>query len=385
MTSSGLAKFLDLPSAPMRAVAEMVSKIAPLGSTVFIQGPSGSGKEIIARAIHVMSDRAEGPFVPVNCGAIPRDLLESELFGYEKGAFTGAARERAGLMELSAGGTLFLDEIGDMPLDMQVKLLRMLEERSFTRVGGSKAIRVDVRFVCATHRDLRILIEEQKFREDLYYRINVFPIVLPPLRDRSDDIPVLVGFIKERFAAQGFPKPPELTVGAIDVLKTHDWPGNVRELRNILERAGALYPDRAIDADLIRSMLYPGGAPDRSAEQDAIWDAVHEFARFDSGGEPDTDMAAEANARGDRDTGFDATAGLVRVLDGDAFEGELRVVLKSVEGFNLKDYVSRLEVGFIRVALADTDGSVSAAARVLGVQRTTLIEKMRNFGIGRPE
>ena len=196
---------MDLPSPAMRNVSDMIGKVAPLGSTVFIQGPSGSGKEIVARSIHLRSSRASGPFVPVNCGAIPRELIESELFGYEKGAFTGAMRDRAGLMELSNGGTLFLDEIGDMPLDMQVKLLRMIEERSFTRVGGSKAISIDVRFVCATHRDLRQLIEEQKFREDLFYRINVFPILLPPLRARLEDIPALVNSIIKRFEAQGFP------------------------------------------------------------------------------------------------------------------------------------------------------------------------------------
>jgi sigma-54 dependent transcriptional regulator, flagellar regulatory protein len=328
---------MDLPSPAMRMVSDMIDKVAPLGSTVFIQGPSGAGKEIVARSIHLRSDRSTGPFVPVNCGAIPRD--------------------RPGLMELSSGGTLFLDEIGDMPLDMQVKLLRMIEERSFTRVGGSKAISIDVRFICATHRDLRQLIDEQKFREDLYYRINVFPILLPPLKERLEDIPALVGSIIKRFEAQGFPKAPVLTDQAIEILKSYDWPGNVRELRNILERAGALYPDRPIDGEIMSGMIFPGQPRPPTEEDDAIWEAVAAFA----GDEP----RASISAADERD-------GIIRAL-------------LAGEGFNLKDHIAALETDFIRIALADCDHSVSAAARMLGIQRTTLIEKMRKFSIGRPD
>jgi len=363
------SRLLDLPSAAMRTVSDMVAKVAPLGSTVFIQGPSGAGKEIVARAIHILSDRASGPFVPVNCGAIPRELLESELFGYEKGAFTGAMRDRQGLMELSAGGTMFLDEIGDMPLDMQVKLLRMLEERSFTRVGGARPISVNVRFVCATHRDLQILIDEQKFREDLYYRINVFPIVVPPLRERLEDIPALINSIKERFEAQGFPKPPRLVDGAIDVLKSHDWPGNVRELRNVLERSGALYADRAIDARLMQEILFPGRSPESAEEQDAIWSALSEFAE-DQAVIDDLEEEAQESDR------------LPDALDRDQL---IRALIGHSEGFSLKDHIATLEMDFIRIALADSDGSVSGAARLLGMQRTTLIEKMRKFSIPRPD
>jgi len=353
----------------MRVLSDMVGKVAPLGSTVFIQGPSGSGKEIVARSIHLQSSRASGPFVPVNCGAIPRDLLESELFGYEKGAFTGAMRERAGLMEMSAGGTLFLDEIGDMPLDMQVKLLRMIEERTFTRVGGSKAISVDVRFVCATHRDLRVLIDEQKFREDLFYRINVFPIVVPPLRERLEDIPTLVGFIIKRFEAQGFPKAPALTDSALDVLKAYDWPGNVRELRNILERAGALYADRRIDGELMSELLFPGKPRELVEEQDAIWGALAEFAADDT--------IPRSYGNDENNDGF--------LEEGDDRDASIRKLFASEGDFSLKDYIAAIETDFIRVALADSDGSVSASARLLGIQRTTLIEKMRKFSIGRPE
>lgn len=351
----------------MRAVADMVNKVAPLGSTIFIQGPSGSGKEIVARAIHAKSDRAAGPFVAVNCGAIPRDLLESELFGYEKGAFTGALKDRVGLMELSGSGTLFLDEIGDMPLDMQVKLLRMLEERTFTRIGGSKPIAVDVRFVCATHRDLTQLIAEQKFREDLYYRINVFPILLPPLKERLADIPDLVRFIIERFEMQGFPKPPTLTEGALEALSAYDWPGNVRELRNVLERAGALFVGQAIDFAMMSGLIRPGQPINRAEESEAIWEAVAEFA--------DDPLPAARKRSG---------VGEV-VIDAASDDQSIRTVLKGADAFNLRDYVAALEMGFIRVALDDAEGSVSAAARTLGIQRTTLIEKMRKFGIGRPD
>ena len=368
MSEQDFSRFMDLPSPAMRNVSDMIGKVAPLGSTVFIQGPSGSGKEIVARSIHLRSSRASGPFVPVNCGAIPRELIESELFGYEKGAFTGAMRDRAGLMELSNGGTLFLDEIGDMPLDMQVKLLRMIEERSFTRVGGSKAISIDVRFVCATHRDLRQLIEEQKFREDLFYRINVFPILLPPLRARLEDIPALVNSIIKRFEAQGFPKPPILTESALDVLRSYDWPGNVRELRNILERAGALYADRQIDGDLMSEMLFPGQPRPVTEEQDAIWDALAEFAN-------DVPVVSDVSAE----------AALATMAPSDARDQSIRALLSSDGEFSLKDHIAALETDFIRIALADCDHSVSAAARMLGIQRTTLIEKMRKFSIGRPD
>ena len=368
MSEQDFSRFMDLPSPAMRNVSDMIGKVAPLGSTVFIQGPSGSGKEIVARSIHLRSARASGPFVPVNCGAIPRELLESELFGYEKGAFTGAMRDRAGLMELSSGGTLFLDEIGDMPLDMQVKLLRMIEERSFTRVGGSKSISIDVRFVCATHRDLRQLIEEEKFREDLFYRINVFPILLPPLRERLEDIPTLVGFIIKRFEAQGFPKPPVLTESALEVLKSYEWPGNVRELRNILERAGALYADRQIDADLMSHMLFPDQPRQLVEEQDAIWDALAEFAQ-------DEPVVSDRTVE----------AALATMEPSEARDQSIRTLLSSTADFSLKDHIAALESDFIRIALTDSDNSVSAAARMLGIQRTTLIEKMRKFSIGRSD
>ena len=370
MQKQDVKRFLDLPSRLMRDVYQLVERVAPLGSTVYIQGPSGSGKEIIARSIHLLSGRNGGPFVPVNCGAIPRELLESELFGYEKGAFTGAAKERQGLMEVANGGTLFLDEIGDMPLDMQVKLLRLLEERTFTRVGGSKPIKVNVRFVCATHRDLTQMIRDEKFREDLFYRINVFPIFLPPLKDRADDIPRLIALIKERFEIQGFPPSPRLTPCGIEALQAFPWPGNIRELRNVLERAGALYPDQQINGQLINTLLRPFGAIDRHVEEEAIWSAVAELSEPISFEDLSPDVSDEIR-NAVSSNGEQSSSEIYNV----------RQILNGSDVFNLKDYIAQLEIEFIKTALKDTDGSVSAAARMLGFQRTTLIEKMKKFSI----
>ena len=378
MQKQDVKRFLDLPSRTMREIYQLVERVAPLGSTVYIQGPSGSGKEIIARSIHLLSDRNGGPFIPVNCGAIPRELLESELFGYEKGAFTGAAKERQGLMEVANGGTLFLDEIGDMPLDMQVKLLRLLEERTFTRVGGSKPIKVNVRFVCATHRDLTQMIREEKFREDLFYRINVFPIFLPALKERADDIPRLIALIKERFELQGFPPVPKLTQCGIEALQAFSWPGNIRELRNVLERAGALYPDQAINGQLINNLLRPFGAIDRQVEQEAIWSSVADLSEPFSFDDPISDDLIS-------DEPIETGVSVAPVHEPESGTVNVRQILAHSDAFNLKDYIAQLEIDFIKTALQDTDGSVSAAARLLGFQRTTLIEKMKKFAILRNE
>ena len=210
---------------------QVMSKVVDRDVNIFISGESGTGKELVARSLHNVSCRAKGPFVPVNCGAIPAELLESELFGHEKGAFTGAVSSRAGRFEMADGGTLFLDEIGDMPLPMQVKMLRVLEERCFERVGGSKTIQVDVRIVTATHRDLEAMVESGTFREDLFYRLNVYPIEVPALRERKSDIQILLQAFTERAADQGLGRLKFLR-SAIDSLERHPWDGNVRELLN---------------------------------------------------------------------------------------------------------------------------------------------------------
>ena len=234
----------------IQEVRRLIGQVAETDANVLILGESGTGKEVVARAIHELSARSAGPFVPINCGAIPAELLESELFGHEKGAFTGAIAARRGRFELAQGGTLFLDEIGDMPLPMQVKLLRVLQERQFDRVGGGKAVQADVRVIAATHRDLEAMIRTQAFREDLYYRLNVFPIETPPLRDRADDIPLLLQELLNRHAEQhkGIIR---LTQRAMESLMQYAWPGNVRELSNLIERLLILYPNQIVDvADL---------------------------------------------------------------------------------------------------------------------------------------
>jgi len=234
-------------SAKMQEVLATVERVAPTNSSVLLGGESGVGKDMIARALHEKSRRASGPFVKINSTAIPENLLESELFGYEKGAFTGAVGSKRGKFELADNGTLFLDEIGDVPLPMQVKLLRVLQEREFERLGGTRTLKVDVRLIAATNRDLRAALEEGTFREDLYYRLNVVPIDIPPLRDHKEDIPELVTLFLARSAADSGQEFEGLTPEAMKLLMAHHWPGNVRELQNIVERATALAKGPVID------------------------------------------------------------------------------------------------------------------------------------------
>ena len=224
-------------SAALREVLAKVEQVAPTASTVLLRGETGTGKELVAHAIHINSPREQKPFVRVNCAALAPGILESELFGHEKGSFTGAVQRRPGRFELADGGTLFLDEVGDLPIEVQIKLLRTLQEREFERVGGSETIKVDVRLVSATNRNLEQMIEEGTFREDLYYRLNVFPINLPPLRDRLDDLPVLAQHFVAKFARNLGARPVGVTADAIAKLREYSWPGNVRELENIIERA----------------------------------------------------------------------------------------------------------------------------------------------------
>ena len=224
-----------------------IRKVAPTDSNVLIQGESGTGKEVVARNLHYHSKRREAPFVPVNCGAIPAELLESELFGHEKGAFTGAITSRAGRFELANGGTLFLDEIGDMPLPMQVKLLRVLQERTFERVGSNKTQSIDVRIIAATHKNLESMIEEGTFREDLFYRLNVLNLQVPPLRDRGQDILMLAHFFMQQACTQIQRPPCRLTPATHSALLANPWPGNVRQLQNVIFRAAAICEGNLVD------------------------------------------------------------------------------------------------------------------------------------------
>ena len=235
-------------SVKMQEVLATVERVAPTNSTVLLGGESGVGKDLIARAIHEKSRRAAGPFIKINSTAIPENLLESELFGYEKGAFTGAVASKPGKFELADKGTLFLDEIGDVPLAIQVKLLRVLQEREFERLGGTRTVKVDVRLIAATNRDLREALEQGTFREDLYYRLNVVPIDIAPLRERKEDIPDLANLFVARFAGDSGKPVESITPEAMQILVNHHWPGNVRELQNIIERACALAKGTALEA-----------------------------------------------------------------------------------------------------------------------------------------
>ena len=224
-------------SAALKAVLKQVDVVAPTESTVLILGETGTGKELIARAIHTASSRSRRPFVKLNCAAIPTGLIESELFGHEKGAFTGAIAQRIGRFELADGGTIFLDEVGEIPLELQPKLLRVLQEREFERLGSTRTLRTDARLIAATNRDLRQMVEQQKFREDLFYRLNVFPIYVPALRERSEDIPLLVNHFAQRFARRMNRTIETIPVETMAALTRYAWPGNIRELQNLIERA----------------------------------------------------------------------------------------------------------------------------------------------------
>ena len=249
----------------MRRVLDMVAQVAPSEATVLILGESGTGKEVIARAIHEASDRARQAFVKVSCAALPDSLLEAELFGYERGAFTGAERRKPGRFELADGGTLFLDEIGDIPLEMQVKLLRVLQEREFERLGGTQTIKVDVRVLAATHRDLRQQVEKGRFREDLYYRLAVIPLEIPPLRTRPQDVPLLAAHFAAKYTREGR-RVPVLLSETNEALVRYDWPGNVRELENAMERAVVLCKD-----DMIKPQDLPPHVGVRDVEREGAY------------------------------------------------------------------------------------------------------------------
>ena len=348
-------------SRAMRAVHRLIEQVAPFDTSVLILGESGTGKEMVARHIHELSGRAGHPFVPVNCGAIPADLLESELFGHEKGAFTGALSTRLGRFEFAEGGTLFLDEIGDMSLQMQVKLLRVLQERSFERVGSNRTIRCNVRIIAATHRDLEEAIGAGRFREDLFYRLNVFPVQMPPLRERLEDLPVLIEHLAQR-QGQISGRHIRLDKEAMNCLVRNRWPGNVRELSNLLERLAILFPEHTITR---------GVWPEPLAEDEDVVPGFHRG--HDSNGSavlvaPPTESIPDAESC----TTTHATEEFDQLLD-DAEASLPR------GGIDLKDHMSAIEIGLIRKALEEADGTVAGAARLLNIRRTTLVEKLRKY------
>ena len=354
-----LAKDLVGSSAAMEGIRRLVAQVAPSEASVLILGESGTGKEVVARGIHRLSARSHGPFVPVNCGAIPGDLLESELFGHEKGAFTGAISARQGRFELAAGGTLFLDEIGDMPLQMQVKLLRVLQERCFERVGSNRSQDCDVRVIAATHQDLEKRVDAGEFRMDLFYRLNVFPIEMPPLRARVEDVPALARRFIDLLERE---ERGSLCIGddAMACLKRYSWPGNVRELSNLVERLAILYPDGAVGRndlpDRFRDVENDGG--ERPVQNDELPVGLERLAERTVSPEPAApapDPVSEAPA----------------VLD--------------TEGLDLKAHLADLERSLMIQALEQSEWVVARAAKMLNLQRTTLVEKMRKYDIARPD
>lgn len=335
-------------SKAIQKTRDLIDQVAKSDATVLILGESGTGKEVVAQAIHRASLRRDKPFVPVNCGAIPGELLESELFGHEKGAFTGALTSRQGRFEMAEGGTLFLDEIGDMPMPMQVKLLRVLQERTFERVGSNKTIQCDVRILAATHRQLEQEINEKRFREDLFYRLNVFPIDVPALRERAEDIPYLVGDLIRRMQAanRGSVK---LSRNAIALLMQHHWPGNVRELSNLIERLAIIYPDGLVDASDL---------PEKFQGYDVPTDAKLEWTELET---PANDSAQSS-----------------RILEKPFVPvGQGAVIQLPEQGIDLKEYLTDLENELIRQALDECNGVVAHAAKLLNMRRTTLVEKLR--------
>jgi sigma-54 specific flagellar transcriptional regulator A len=337
------------------ALRRLVRQVAPSDASVLLVGPSGSGKEVVARAVHAASRRAGKPFVAINCGAIPRDLLESELFGHEKGSFTGAFAQHKGRFEEAHGGTLFLDEIGDMPADMQVKLLRVLEERVVQRIGGKGQIAVDVRILAATHRDIDAAIDSGSFREDLFYRLAVFPIDVPSLAERAEDVPLLV----EHFLAQAKSgKPVRFSAAAFERMAEHGWPGNVRELRNFVERASILHAGRLIGRDEAGALLLRRGRVGAS-ERRALWDATELAA------EPASPSAPAAAPAED----------IVVPIRADA----PAIAMTEARPVALRDMLAEIERRYIEEALTQSEGVIADAARLLSLQRTTLIEKMRKY------
>ena len=338
--TSTLFRSLVGNSRAIRHVRKLVEQVASSTANVLVLGESGTGKEVVARNLHYNSNRRDKPFVPINCGAIPADLLESELFGHEKGAFTGAISARQGRFEMAAGGTLFLDEIGDMSLTMQVKLLRVLQERTFERVGSNKSIKSDVRIIAATHRDLEDRIKDGSFREDLFYRLNVFPIEMPPLRERNSDIPLLINELISRFENEKRGS-VRLTPAAIISLCQYHWPGNVRELANLVERLVILHPYGVVDLTDLPEKFRIQGVTVPEIEDDA--DHVDfEVSTYRTG----TNQLPKEN-------------------------------------FDLKEHLSKLEYGLIKQALDEANGVVAHAAKRLNMRRTTLVEKLRKYDLQR--
>ena len=348
-------KLISGISAPANELKRLMSVVAPTGSSALILGPTGSGKELVAKGIHEASGK-KGPLISVNCAAIPTELLESELFGHEKGAFTGADKSRAGRFEQSSGGTLFLDEIGDMPLSLQSKLLRALENKTIQRVGGDKEIKIDLRLICATHQNIDKYVDEGKFRADLFFRINVFPIIVPSLAERIVDIPVIVEFMLSELRKQG-DNIPEFDDTAFRELGRYNWPGNIRELRNVVERAAVLFPNKKINGKNVLENLLRLKVPDPQIEKDAMWEATSNIS-----------FEIEEDAENENSP----------PLPDPSHYSDWFLYYDSID---IRRHLIDVEEVLIKAAIEKNSGHITKASECLRLNRTTLIEKMKKLSI----
>jgi sigma-54 dependent transcriptional regulator, flagellar regulatory protein len=398
---------------------DLIKTLSASSSTALITGESGTGKELVAQSLHMQGPRASGPFVPINCGAIPRDLIESELFGHRKGSFTGAVSDRLGRFELAHGGTLFLDEIGDLPMDMQVKLLRVLQERCILPVGASKEVPLDVRVVAATHKKLEAEVEAGRFREDLYYRINVLPVTTTPLRERPSDVLALLHFYADKHAlphVRAVRFSPEM----MQLMQNYAWPGNVRELSNLVDRFSTLYPAQVLHVQTVPACMMPLGMAALQAE----WLAQHgmtapstlppsleetvavsqvvsavsddgvfgfpprgessELGPFEREDDPMSHLLSSPSGSFSMPVKVFSPAPLSASND-EINEVEQAILLAQgiqtlpPEGMSLKQHLVEVERSLIEQALARTQGNVSQTAKLLQLQRTTLIEKINKY------
>jgi transcriptional regulator with GAF, ATPase, and Fis domain len=382
-------------STTLKEVFRVLTKVAPTESTVLVTGESGTGKELLVRALHDNSLRCDKPFVPINCGAIPKDLLESELFGHEKGAFTHAIKTRPGRFEMADGGTIFLDEIGEMDLTLQVKILRVLQEKEIERVGGSGVKKVDVRIVAATNRDLEQEVAAGRFREDLYYRLNVIPLHLPPLRERGGDIMLLVDHFLRSFCGKRGRKPLEVSPEAKKALAVYAWPGNVRELENFMERVSILcdgpvvrladLPQKILDAlgtaPGLAAVAEPAPTPTDQA-MDQVTDQMTNQAASRAFS-PDSPPPSPMEALPAAPAGPLSPAAFFALRDSDSGPaqrfGFVWPTLEDLEQkhMDLKEFLDTVEERLLAEALQRADGVKNQAAEILGIKRTTLIEKLK--------
>ena len=343
-----------------KSLIKLIEMVSKTNSTALILGETGTGKDVIAQAIHKTSHR-KGPFVTVNCAAIPAELLESELFGHEKGSFTGADKLRKGRFEQSNGGSMFLDEIGDMPLPLQAKLLRAIENKTIQRVGGSEDIKIDLRLICATHRDLEKKVEAGDFRADLFFRINVLPIKVPSLSERREDIPDLVIDLLKNLDVENNNK-PNFNNEAITALTKHNWPGNVRELKNLIERACILFPGKEVTNTNIFENLLRLKPPSTIEEQNTIWEMTSDLSGIDELIEDEENTESTSVLPHPKN-----------YKDWFTFYDEI----------DLRRHLQDIEIILIESALDKTNGKIANAADLLKLRRTTLIEKMKKFSISR--